>query len=93
MAEDNKDAAIIRAPTCVASMISNRTRVCLALALAIPLITWSYQKYTRHTLDNYVVCSKFQKIYTVDESKPNATCISIQNTHIVAVGGLGNIHH
>jgi hypothetical protein len=74
-------------------MISNRTRVYLALALAIPLITWSYQKYTRHTLDNYVVCSKSQKIYTVDDSIPTTACISIRNAHIVAVGGLGNIHY
>ena len=70
-----------------------RTRVYLALALAIPLTTWSYLKHTRHTLDNYVVCSKSHKIYTVDGSIPNAACISIRNTHIVAVGELGNLHY
>jgi hypothetical protein len=67
-------------------MISNRTRVYLALALAIPLTSWSFLKYTRN---NYIVCSNSQKIYTVDDSIPNAPCISFRNTHIVAVGGLG----
>ena len=71
-------------------MISNRTRVYIALALVIPLTSWSYLKYTQ---DNYVVCSKSQKIYTVDDSIPNAPCISIRNTRIVAVGGLGIIYH
>ena len=68
-------------------MISNRTPVYLALALVIPLTSWSYLQYTRN---NYIVCSHTQNIYTVDDSIPNATCISIRNTHIVAVGGLGN---
>ena len=68
-------------------MISNRARLYLALALAIPLTSWSYLKYTG---SNYIVCSNSQKIYTVDDSIPNAACISIRNTHIVAVGGLGN---
>lgn len=68
-------------------MTSNRLYFALALTVPLALTTWFYQEYIHHT---YVICSKSQKIYTVDESIPNAACISIHGTRIVAVGELGN---
>ncbi|KAK2465124.1 hypothetical protein APHAL10511_002816 [Amanita phalloides] len=60
----------------------------LALALAIPLAAWTYQRYISNT---YVVCSNDRGIYTVDESMPNVACISIHNTRIAAVGELDDV--
>ncbi len=68
-------------------MASNRLYFALTLIVPLALTTWLYQGYIR---DTYVICSKSQKIYTVDKSIPNAACISIHGTRIVAVGELGN---
>lgn len=76
-----------RHPRVSPTMFSNRLYFALTLTVPLALTTWFYQEYIRNT---YVVCSKSQKIYTVDESLPNAACISIHNTRIVAVGELGN---
>ncbi|KAF8627222.1 hypothetical protein AX15_004474 [Amanita polypyramis BW_CC] len=69
-------------------MASVRIRLSLVFAVAIVLGTWSYQRRASST---YIVCSNSQNIYTVSDLIPNVACVSVHNTHIIAIGTLDDV--
>jgi hypothetical protein len=58
-----------------------RSRVSILIALY--LATCSYRYFFPK---NYIVCSRQQNIYTVDQFVPTVQCFSVQDTRIVATG-------
>ncbi|KAF8627591.1 hypothetical protein AX17_006164 [Amanita inopinata Kibby_2008] len=70
----------------------SRTPLHLSLTLLSGFIIYvGIQSYARLASPGYIVCSKTQRIYTVDESTPNVECIAIQNARITATGSLDSI--
>ncbi|KAG6844297.1 hypothetical protein H0H87_008078 [Tephrocybe sp. NHM501043] len=64
-------------------------QILLVHALAI---TWMYNGYTLvFDEGNYILCSKSNSVYTVDELKSQVACIWVKDSNIFDTGSLGEI--